>query len=443
MKKCRLFFLSVIALPLFFAACMQDGADTPAEPPTDPHKIPAQQALADLEGLLSEIDGTTRGGGRRVRSVETLAASELTAGTRSETAAAIGDLIHIVNFEDGGGYAILGADDRIPSVIAITEQGNLSAGEFVTASLADDADPENQTVRPEVVEYVQSLSTDFPDDCMSPAVVSTRGLVSQLWRTLEKTPILTYVKWNQAEPYNYYVTKYRPNGIYTGCVAVALSQIVTSVLYKYYWQRNYIFPENLKTIQGEKIDWEAIFRDMDAGKYTYTNINDTSDGARAVAWLMFCMGSAVDMDYNGDEGSAARNGAASYFLRYFRFRDALNVTYDTNQIDMMLTSFNLPVYVSGVDQSVYKGHAWVIDGRLKQKRTLPDPSGTGYIEENRTLYHCNYGYNGRYDGYYYSKVFDLKNGTVIVDKQNHDEEGSRDRDYSSNNEIITCAGFII
>lgn len=84
-----------------------------------------------------------------------------------------------------------------------------------------------------------------------------------------------------------------------------------------------------------------------------------------------------------------------------------------------------------------------IDGRIEQKRALADPSGTGYTEEWRTLYHCNYGYDGDYDGYYYSKVFDLKNGAICVDKQNHDKEGTRERNYSNDNVIITCAGFTI
>lgn len=441
MKKFRLCLLSVFLFPLLFAACVQNGADTPAEPPVDPHKIPTEQALAELEGLLTEIDGTTRSGGRSVRSVETLAASELTVGTRSEEAAEIGDLIHIVNFENDGGYAILGADDRIPSVIAIADRGNLSAAEFAAASLANDPDTENPTLRPELAEYVQSLSENFPDDSMSSMDVPTPYLVSQIWRTIARTPILTYVKWNQGEPYNYYVTKYRPNGVYTGCVAVAVSQIITSVLYKYYWQRNYIFPENLKTIKGEKIDWEAIFRDMDAGKYTYAE-RDTSAGARAVAWLMFILGGELDLDYRAD-GTSGRSGDASYFLRNFRFKMAMDVDYSTDQIDMMLTSFNLPVYVQGADLAVNKGHAWVIDGRIEQKRALVNPGGTGYTEEWRTFYHCNYGYNGRYDGYYYSKVFDLSKGASIVDKQNHDIEGTRDRNYSSKNVMITCAGFSI
>ena len=159
--------------------------------------------------------------------------------------------------------------------------------------------------------------------------------------------------------------KYRTNGVYTGCVAVAVAQIITSVLYKYYWQRNYIFPEDLKTINGEKIDWDAIFRDKDAGKYTYES-EDDSVGSRALAWLMLSIVSAENMKYNGNEGSSSSISEASYFLRNFRFKKALDVDYSTNQVDMMLTSFNLPVYVRGSDLSVNKGHAWVIDGRIEQ-----------------------------------------------------------------------------
>lgn len=84
-----------------------------------------------------------------------------------------------------------------------------------------------------------------------------------------------------------------------------------------------------------------------------------------------------------------------------------------------------------------------IDGRIEQKRALADPSGTGYTEEWRTLYHCNYGYDGDSDGYYYSEVFDLKKGAEIIDKENGDVDTDGDYIFSASHRIITCAGFTI
>lgn len=229
MKK---FAYSLLPALFLFGCSESDDSGSVPELPKDPHKITVEQALDELEGILDEIDGSTRSGGRRVRSVETLAASQLGAETRSTETAEIGDLIHVVNFEDGAGYAILGADDRVPSVIAITEQGSLTASDLEKACKNGVETVGESPVVPDLPLYLNTLSSGVEVLPLTP--IGYREVVYSPWADTEKARILTHVKWGQKEPYNYFVKKYIHNGIYTGCVAVALAQMVSSFLYDFY-----------------------------------------------------------------------------------------------------------------------------------------------------------------------------------------------------------------
>lgn len=208
-------------------------------------------------------------------------------------------------------------------------------------------------------------------------------------------------------------------------------------------------PEHLCKIEGEVIDWETIFKAIDAGKYTFQN-NDYSEASKAVAWLMFMIGNRVDMRYEGEKGSFAYLGPAKCFLQDFGYNRIQSMNYDPTYVDYMMNF--LPVYVNGEDVMTGEGHAWVIDGRIKQQREaerrwyaleeiyMVEESWT----EERVLYHCNYGWNGKFDGYYYSQVFDVKKGPEVRDVTVHDTGimESGDVNLSRKNEIIMCFSYL-
>ena len=85
-------------------------------PPTaeNPHAVPVEQALEELQSVLEEIDTPAEDG----------------AVTRSEATADVEDLLYIVNFENEAGYAILGADDRLEPVYAVVDEGSLTTEDF-------------------------------------------------------------------------------------------------------------------------------------------------------------------------------------------------------------------------------------------------------------------------------------------------------------------------
>jgi hypothetical protein len=75
---------------------------------------------------------------------------------------------------------------------------------------------------------------------------------------------------------------------------------------------------------------------------------------------------------------------------------------------------NRPVYIQGEDLSNPSepiGHAWVIDGAMVRSVHLMDYQNGTFVDVGRTkisrYVHCNWGLDGRYNGYYTSGVFDL------------------------------------
>ena len=137
MKHFRLFSLFFGCWLL--ASCTADPGTEPGpfgeNPPTaeNPHAVPVEQALEELQSVLEEIDtpaedgAVTRSGGiRHVKNVTTVSPEALSpGGTRSEATADVEDLLYIVNFEDEAG-----SDDRLEPVYAVVDEGSLTTEEF-------------------------------------------------------------------------------------------------------------------------------------------------------------------------------------------------------------------------------------------------------------------------------------------------------------------------
>lgn len=272
MKKFFRLFLVAALLPLFFACEKEPGIGQLPEPKpqTDLHKIPVEKALAELNTLLEAIDGpqTRSGTARRVESVKSLRAADLARATRTEKAehTDIGDLVYIANFENGEGYAILGADDRIESVIAITEQGSLTPQQLTAAANGEYDGVEAPPVIPEVADYL--LSNFGPPHFRDSVIGGTGSNISDLVMKegriefLDRKGPYCQMKWGQDTPYNNSTPiAYRfGKHCVVGCVAVALGQIIATEYYNKYYARN-MNPEP-QILGGRTIHWDVIFREI-------------------------------------------------------------------------------------------------------------------------------------------------------------------------------------
>lgn len=201
-----------------------------------------------------------------------------------------------------------------------------------------------------------------------------------------KAPLLT-TGWGQDEGYNDLTpmqncTDYGNGRAPTGCVATAVAQVMK------YFQH----PPNY--------NWNAMPNNM---------------GSAATAQLMLNVGSVAQMNY-GCDGSGTKlyrlvkpNPYLNYnpFVDVFGYASALFGNYNHNTVVSELT-LNKPVVVSGGEKEYWMGtipyfadgHAWVIDGYMRGFACFYDNDGNvdggyGYL-----LFHVNWGWNSRYNGYF-------------------------------------------
>lgn len=407
--------MSAAAVWLLLACTHDPSCDvSPASTPDpDDHRVTQQAALAELDAVLAAIDEpATRGTSpRTVRSVATVKGSDFgCAATRTGEGTSVEELVYIANFDDGRGYAILGADDRLPSVLAVTECGSLTAAEFAAVARGEYDDKEVPQPFVNVAKGVRMLSDGnlpFVPPVLPPVIKTTYEEFGP-WEFISRVGPFVPVKWDQEAPYNYYM-----KGYYMGCVAVAAAQLLTSNYYKY--RRTYT---PVASINGDNIDWTTIFNAIENGKITF-NANEVTEESKAVSKLIFAVGKYVMTQYGpiGSSGSFSKVEYVQNLLYSIGFKHIRYTAFDADDVETHLRCFGVPIMVGAKNAAGEGAHAWLIDGFLKQKATvytktfLSDEILSTRITY-RTLLHVNFGYNGLYDGYYYSWSFNLQKGPL-------------------------------
>ncbi len=429
--------LRLLGLALLLSgACTTEPAETPPSEPSG-HRVSEEQALAALHALLPAIDKTTRSGGRTVAGISTVRADELLPATRSRAAASdLDELVYIANFDGDAGYAILGADDRMPSVIAITERGSLSPAELTDPDRGRGVRAEAPAVAPVMENYLRkaadSISLQYiggGDPVVTPPTYSP-------WETIaENNPItFIYTKWGQGAPFDSYTPTVDGYHCPAGCVAVACGQLLTWNLY--HRRRS----NNPDRIGDYAIDWNTIFasfKDNKAGNNKYYDKDDPTSVDLpqwdAIARLLRGLGQKLKTEYTLTGSSANINNVVGYMIELL-FRRPEMISYSQKDV-LSLLELGLPVYISGrtyidKNQTITDGHSWLIDGFCKQKRTVTEKEGTfpNYIyntsTEERLLFHCNFGWAANCDGYYIADVFNLTNGPLFqheIDKNENNK----------------------
>ncbi len=171
-------------------------------------------------------------------------------------------------------------------------------------------------------------------------------------------------------------------------------------------------------------------------------LNDTSTEAKDLALIIRMIGMSVDMDY-GIDGSYASIGAAKRYLKNTGYHNVEKKKYDVGYVMDMLKNRKLPTYIRG--QSSDGGHAWVIDGMMKQQRTTTRNTirngaiieSTTISTEERLLLHCNYGWGGgSANGYYLSKAFNTKAGPVAIDTTANDPNTKGNYNFTKDFKVI-------
>lgn len=319
--------------------------------------------------------------------------------------------VYVVNYADNGGFAILSTDTRLETILAYSDNGNIT----------------DTMTNPGVKMFME----------MIPAYAATR-IDDDLWDSLpdhEKYPPQTEtflrreystvgpfipVKWGQWYPFNdglpFKDTPLRcpdsPNGNPpAGCVAIAMLHIMAGNSY----------PTSFQVSNGwYTCEWSKWRTYTDGGHFT----NGSYDH-RAIGALVKEIGLAVEMKYGCSGSSSQTKKADAAFKNRFGF--ATDGVYSYH-IDRVMQDLNnkRPIYVGGFATDNWIGHSdghdWVIDGYKNvykvwavynnyydANNNLVRQEYAGEKKEMETRWlHCNYGWHGTGNGYYYSGVFNTE-----------------------------------
>ena len=383
--------------------------------------ISAEQALKNLYGELKLIDGQTRTdcSQRTVKSIKPLTG----AVTRSGRALA-DNLIYIVEFDEGEGSAVLAADTRLDPVIAVLDNSVLSAEDFASDN-TDDIDV-----------YVASLISSYAE------VASTRdGLIPAPGHTIidtiihaQKYPLLK-TKWHQSAPFNNKCKDYNGNSVVAGCVAVAVGQFV------YYHHSPDTFNNyTVNWLMLEQMEYSSSNNNqlpgIDLGGGTIIGggdivVNPGMSGLadRAAADFIYNIGRVCNINYLlGDTGANTPEMLAAFQTLGY---SVSNVNYNSTTAKNLILA-DKPVVMTGAayveEDNNYVGHAWLLDGwlertiRITRSEDVDGDVGAGdggaevtVTEDYCNVVHCNFGWEGKCDGYYNCNVFDVSSGLEFLD----------------------------
>ena len=440
MKK-NLFLAALVAM--FAISCQKDfngptNISVESEVAVNPYVVSVDQALARLDAEMAAIYGEgTRAASRVVKSVQTLNIESIAPATRGGDDFDATDLLYIVEFEDNQGSAILGADVRVDEVFAILDESVITEEDFENAA----AGVENE----ELDTYLADLILDTALEQIStssivlPPSVTLRESYYE-YETITETHNACYVKtkWGQGAPYNNLC--YNNYGIKcaAGDTPIAVGQLLL--------QRKSLVDMNI-TIDGEQfsvplLKLTEVNRTIDPGNVAAVN----NEVAKYVVKLSNLLNVARTPTQSiGDPAEIVpmlrNNGYSNATIRYGNASALLG--YVSDQICNYMKS----VLFSGID-TANKRHTWIIDSYHYKKYNTYWCTKEGLILISRefigvneyTKVHCNFGWEGKCDGYYNFGIFNVStalDGDDIVTDWG-DVAGTEDsRNFTSGFALIT------
>lgn len=427
MKK----FLFLVPLLLTLSCAKEENQnlasiEQSSSPSTVSTTISPADALSNLNDLLNEFNVTTKSErSYNYNDIQSVGCNGICVSTKTNTVEIPDTLFYIVNFAEDNGFAVLAGDTRLSDkVMCITEQGVITPQDFSSAYDAlmspstksvVEADDEIFTEVGKIFVPALMLSSMLNDLKYGPIVDTATKTVGNAVVTNRKALLRT--KWGQNEPFNTYtpLCADSTNHCPTGCVATACAQIMQY---------------NRRPANPRFDETDCSWNDME----TVCSITDryglyASDSAKEqVARFLYHIGKReycyIRYDDDGSSGYAAGvvrtlENCAGYptVKKYTGFGS------EHQQKASYMIRDNKPVYLDGSDFQHGTGHAWVLDG------------------EWGNYFHCNWGWNGDWDGYYAKHNYfpvSYREGCDSTDPGTTNES-VENQDYDWNFRMVTYA----
>ena len=281
---------------------------------------------------------------------------------------------YVFNVGADEGFVIVSADDSTMPVLGYCDHGSFDAANM----------PENMRALLEsYAEEISMLSSVAPVGPSTPVAVKEAI-----------APLLT-TQWGQGAPFNlqcpYYLNNSANGHCVTGCVATSMAQVLA-----YSGNRpagtTMAIPAYTSTTK-----WTADSISINVGKKAKTTFdwdnmvdvygNDATDRQKqAVAELMAYCGAAIRADY-GEKSTSAYQSQVAPALRTF---------FNTDATRIMRSDYTYAQWISIIYDELQEGRPVIYDGKA---------SGGGHSFvvdgfDGGELFHVNWGWTGKSDGYF-------------------------------------------
>lgn len=285
------------------------------------------------------------------------------------------NLYYVVTNKMLPGFVLVSADTSMPEILAFSNN----------ASFTSDDMPEH------VASWMRGYDV-MRDMCQTNSTDVTAWLATSRTGNDDINPLLGGIEWGQDHPYNALCPTKDGKSTPSGCVATALSQIMMYHRYPLHGNGSIDYHTRTNNFHITR-DFEHTYFDWDQMRETYSAVVSDKRIVAPIATLLTTVGAAVQMDYDID-GSGAFDDNALYGLKNYLGYDSDAFFADIEDYSAELWHNVLqqeliegrPVYYTGTSGGA-SGHAFVIDGMQKGSDGL-------------MYYHVNWGWDGRYNGYY-------------------------------------------
>lgn len=374
--------LSVLLFSLLLVACnsVTDNDILNQFSNTDFYKISEEEALSQAKSFLSDFEVSSRSGSKtapkKIKSIQPLKSKVV--ATRANVSSSLPDtMAYIIDFDEDNGFMLVSADRRVEGVLAYVESGDFSSYEEI----------DNKGFN----MFLDGLQKYYAKEIQK-ANLQTVSTSSSEWVTDSLVMPILNCKWGQFMPYNLYCFTTTGQRAAAGCVAVAFGQIFTA----------HAYPEEYNDFY---YDWDDI---------TTGPSSHSPSGTISIARLLSDIGQLFYMNYGVTESTTT-------FYSLTDGLDILNYNWERGDYDFSIIKGNLnngyPVFTSGIAYHNY-GHAWVIDGYATRKKYEMQENGNNNCVDSQHLVHCNWGYEGTYDGYFISEAFTMIGRVADDDYEN-------------------------
>lgn len=192
--------------------------------------------------------------------------------------------------------------------------------------------------------------------------------------------------WDQGQFYNELCPK--DNGgdgghVWVGCVATAMAQVMFYYRYPQTGQGSHSYTHSQYGVQSANFgnttyEWNGMLNQLGTSNFP-------------VATISYHAAVSINMDFGADGSGANTGSVPSALVNYFGYDQSAyfhqKFFYSNSAwLDLLRSNLDLkhPVLYSGNPNNGEAGHCWVIDGY-----------------QNTDYFHCNWGWSGSSNGYYY------------------------------------------